>query len=183
MKPSNTEPGDTVRTWLQVVRSTELRPRDARAAPLTIGHTAFPGVVARAGVLLDASCPIYGPTCSGRYRADPWAHVDPVPGGAGLYRRSPSCSRAGYCDGRDRDGGEQQSDQLRAGDTCGAGRVHVDHIAEARTGEGHEASCAPCLASHSQVARSRVGIQGAPTGAGPVSAGLPKPKNVRGATG
>lgn len=44
----------------EIVRTTELRPRDARATPMTITHTAFPGVVVHAGVLLDAAYPACG---------------------------------------------------------------------------------------------------------------------------
>lgn len=44
----------------EVVRTTELRPRARRAAPLTIAHTTFPGVVVHAGVLLDVTYPVCG---------------------------------------------------------------------------------------------------------------------------
>lgn len=54
-----TVPGEA-RVGPEIVRATELRPRDARAAPMTIAHTAFPGVVVHAGMLLNAVYPPCG---------------------------------------------------------------------------------------------------------------------------
>lgn len=53
-------PGGEAREGPEVVRTTELRPRDSRAAPLTVAHTASPGVVAHTGVLLDSTYPVCG---------------------------------------------------------------------------------------------------------------------------